>query len=148
MKLTPIGVIHSPYKQKGDAPTQGRKKENSFRIEVFEEYTPCLKDIETASHLIVLYWADKADRNVQQTNTPHDDKPHGVFATRSPNRPNPINLNIVDLVSREGNILHVKGMDALDRSPLLDLKPYSSDIDSIPNARIGWRTGNNDNGNS
>lgn len=78
MILKPIGIIHSPYKAKEDAPTQGRLKENTFRIEVFLEYLPCLKDIETASHVIVLYWADKADRTIQQTNTPFDDKPHGT----------------------------------------------------------------------
>jgi len=139
MLLKQIGLIHSPYKGKGDAPTQGRLKDDTFRIEVFPEYVSCLKDVETASHLFVLYWADKADRTVQQTNTPFDDKPHGVFATRSPNRPNPINLTIVDLLSREENILIVKGMDALDKSPLIDIKPYSSEVDCIAHAKLGWR---------
>lgn len=139
MILKPIGIIHSLYKTKGDAPTQGRLQNNTFQIEVYQEYLPCLKDIETASHLIVFYWADKADRTIQQTNTPFDTKPHGVFATRSPNRPNPINFNVVDLISREGNILHVKGMDALDKSPLIDLKPYNSEIDSIPDSKLGWK---------
>jgi tRNA-Thr(GGU) m(6)t(6)A37 methyltransferase TsaA len=139
MILNPIGVIYSPYKFKGDAPTQGRLRDDIFRIEVFFEYWSCLKDIEAASHLFVLYWADKADRTIHQAITPFDDKPHGVFATRSPNRPNPINICIADLISREGNILIVKGMDALDKSPLIDLKPYSSEIDCIAHAKLGWR---------
>ncbi|OPL10257.1 MAG: tRNA-Thr(GGU) m(6)t(6)A37 methyltransferase TsaA [Firmicutes bacterium ML8_F2] len=139
MFLKPIGTIYSPYKKKEDAPSQGRLKENTFQVKVFEEYLPCMKDLETASHLIVLYWADQADRDIMQTNTPFDDKPHGVFATRSPNRPNPINFNVVDLIRREGNTLYVKGMDALDNSPLLDIKPYSSEVDSIPNSKLGWR---------
>jgi tRNA-Thr(GGU) m(6)t(6)A37 methyltransferase TsaA len=137
--LKSVGIIHSPYKTKRDAPIQGRLRNDTFKIEVYKEYLPCLKDIETASHLIVLYWADKADRTVKQTNTPFDTKPHGVFATRSPNRPNPINFNVVELISREGNILFVKGMDALDKSPLIDLKPYNSEIDSIPNSKLGWK---------
>lgn len=138
MNLKSIGVVHSPYKSGNDAPRQGNLKNDIFRIEVFQEFTSCLKDIETASHLIVLYWADKADRSVQQTRTPFGAAQHGVFATRSPNRPNPINLNVVELISREDNILIVKGMDALDQSPLVDLKPYSSEIDSIVNAKLGW----------
>lgn len=139
MNLKPIGTIYSPYKKKEDAPTQGRLKENTFQIKVFEEYLLCMKDLETASHLIVLYWADQANRDIMQTITPFDDIPHGVFATRSPNQPNPINLNVVDLISREGDTLYVKGMDALDSSPLIDIKPYSSEIDSIPNSQLGWR---------
>ncbi len=139
LHLKPIGIIHSPYKKKEDAPTQGKLKENKFEIEIYEEYIPALKDIETATHLIVLYWADKADRAILQTNTPFDNKPHGVFATRSPNRPNPINFDVVKLISRQDNILIVKNMDALDKSPLIDLKPYSADIDSIIDARLGWR---------
>ncbi|MFO7952540.1 MAG: tRNA (N6-threonylcarbamoyladenosine(37)-N6)-methyltransferase TrmO [Bacillota bacterium] len=141
MILKPVGVIHSPYKTKAEAPNQGRKNENASRIEVYQEYSSCLKDIETATHLIVLYWADQADRTVQQTSTPYDDKPHGIFATRSPSRPNPINFSVVDLISREGNILIVKGLDALDGSGLVDLKPYSSEVDSIPDAKLGWRNG-------
>ena len=99
MKLKSIGVVHSPYKSGRDAPRQGNLKDHLFRIEIFQEFTPCLKDIETASHLIVLYWADKADRSVQQTRTPFGTALHGVFATRSPDRPNPINLDVVELIA-------------------------------------------------
>ncbi len=140
MRLERIGIIHSPYKTKEDTPRQGKLKENTFKIEVFQDFLPCLKDAETASHLIVLYWADKADRTIQQVNTPFDNKPHGVFATRSPNRPNPINLNVVEVISREDNVLIVNGMDALDQSPLIDLKPYSSELDCIINAKLGWKS--------
>lgn len=139
MNLRSIGIIHSPYKVRGDAPSQGRLHGEVFTIEVFDEYALALKDTETATHFFVMYWADKADRSIQQTNTPHDDKPHGVFATRSPNRPNPINLGIAELIERKGNILVVKGLDALDQSPLIDLKPYSSKIDSVLDAKVGWR---------
>ena len=94
--------------------------------------------METASHLIILYWCDRADRETLVVNTPWDDKPHGVFATRSPARPNPIAFDIVDLVSRKENKLIVKGMDALDNSPVIDIKPYDSRIDSIADAKVGW----------
>jgi len=137
MKLKPIGVIHSPYAERGDAPFQGRMESLESKVEVFEEFAPALKDVEHASHLFILYWADKADREILQTNTPHDtDKSvlHGVFATRSPNRPNPINLGIVDLVRREENVLIVKGLDALDQSTLVDIKPYHSKLDAIVDA--------------
>ena len=141
MILKPVGVIHSPYKTKDEAPNQGRKERNTSKVEVYQEFHSCLKDIETATHLIVLYWADQADRTVQQTSTPYDDKPHGVFVTRSPSRPNPINFSVVDLINREGNILTVQGLDALDGSMLLDLKPYSPGIDSVPDAKLGWMDG-------
>ncbi len=139
MNLEPIGIIHSPYKKTGDAPHQGRmKQEDVFQIEVFQKFTPGLKDLETASHIIVLYWLDKADRERLLVKTPWEEEPHGVFATRSPARPNPIAFDVADLMEVRGNILLVKGMDALEGSPLIDIKPYSSKTDSIPEARLGW----------
>ncbi|MBZ4687912.1 MAG: hypothetical protein PWQ96_690 [Clostridia bacterium] len=138
MKLKQIGIIHSPYKEKSAAPPQGRMKEDTFEIEILSQFADGLKDIETATHLIILYWLDRAERDKLIANTPWDDEPHGVFATRSPARPNPIAFDIVDLVKREGNKLYVKGMDALDQSPLLDIKPYNSRTDAIPDAKLGW----------
>lgn len=95
--------------------------------------------METVTHLIVLYWCDRADRSRLHATPPIDNKSHGVFATRSPNRPNPIALDIARLVERKENKLIVSGMDALDGSPILDLKPYSPEIDCILDARVGWR---------
>ncbi|KJS79761.1 MAG: S-adenosyl-L-methionine-binding protein [Peptococcaceae bacterium BICA1-8] len=138
MELKTIGIIHSPYKEKGDAPPQGRMNMDLFEVEIFEDYIPGLKDIETATHLIMLYWCDRAGRDILIANTPWDSEPHGVFATRSPQRPNPIAFDIVDLVEKKANILVVKGMDALDKSPLLDIKPYNAHTDSIPDAKLGW----------
>ncbi len=138
LEVKPIGVIHTPYKNRKEAPRQGRFSKDICVIEIFKEYEDGLKDVETCSHLIVLYWLDRADRRVLQTLTPHDDKVHGVFATRSPNRPNPIGFAVVELIERRKNILRVRGLDALDGTPLLDIKPYSSEIDSISGARIGW----------
>ncbi len=105
---------------------------------MFEDYEPALLDVERCSHLIVLYWQDRANRSILQTRTPWGPEVHGVFATRSPNRPNPVGLCVVKLVEREGRFLKVRGMDALDGSPLIDIKPYSPQIDSVQDARIGW----------
>lgn len=137
-RVRPIGVIRSPYKEKGEAPHQGRYSERVCEVEVFEEFAEGLKDIETCSHLILLYWLDRSKRDVLVAKTPHDTKPHGVFATRSPNRPNPIGFCVVRLLGREGRVLKVVGIDALDGTPLLDIKPYSGEVDAFPEARIGW----------
>ena len=137
-RLKIIGVIHTPYKTIESAPYQGRFADEVCKIEVFKEYERGLKDIEQASHLIVLYWLDKANREVLLEHTPHDTNIHGVFATRSQNRPNPIGFSVVELIERKGNILKIKGIDALDKTPLLDIKPYSSEIDAVSGVRIGW----------
>jgi tRNA-Thr(GGU) m(6)t(6)A37 methyltransferase TsaA len=135
MQLQPIGVIHSPYKERRDAPRQGRLSENKITIEVFPEFADGLKEIDRASHVYIIYWGDRSDREVLQSPTPFSDgNLVGVFASRSPNRPNPIALCVADLIGREENILTVSGVDALDGSPLLDIKVYSPQIDSFPDA--------------
>lgn len=140
-RLTQIGIVRSPYKDRADAPFQGKHRDDESTLEILEDFEQALLDIEKCSHLIVLYWQDRADRSVLQTRTPWGPEVHGVFATRSPNRPNPIGLCVVELLKREGRSLRVKGMDALDGSSLVDIKPYSSGIDSVEGASIGWRGG-------
>ena len=132
--LKQIGVIHSPYREQKDAPSQGRHADAESTLEVFREYESALLDIERCSHLIVLYWQDKANRTTLQTRTPWGPEIHGVFATRSPNRPNPIGFCVVELLDRNGTILKVRGMDAIDCSPLIDIKPYFPQIDSAHHA--------------
>lgn len=138
LNLKPIGVIHSPYKSLKDAPYQGGVVETICEVEVFKEYEEGLKDIDGCSHLILLYWLHKADRSRLIVYPPYDLKPHGVFATRAPHRPNPIGFCIAKLVERKGNILKVKGLDAIDGTPLIDIKPFSPKLDFIPDARIEW----------
>jgi len=138
IEVRPIGLIRSPYKKNGEAPHQGRFSEDISELEVFPEFEEGLKDIETCSHLIVLYWLDRAKRDKLTAIPPHDGKEHGVFATRSPNRPNPIGFAVVKLLERNGRFLKVKWLDALDGTPVLDIKPYSSAIDSVEDAKIGW----------
>jgi len=139
VELQPIRLIHSPYREKKDAPFQGRHEMKDSTIEIFEAYESGLLDIDRCTHLYVLYWQDKGDRTVLQTKTPWGPDIHGIFSTRSPNRPNPIGLCVVDFLEREGRLVKVKGLDALDGSPLLDLKPYSAPIDAFPDAWVGWR---------
>lgn len=136
--LIPIGEVHSKYKERKDAPHQGRHQDDVSTLEVFEPYEPGLKDVERCSHLIVLYLQDRGDREKLQTRTPWGPEVRGVFATRSPNRPNPIGICTVELIERKGRLLTVRWLDALDGSPLLDIKPYSPGVDAAPEATVGW----------
>ena len=151
-ELKPIGTIHTPYKKDGDVPYQAYKSKDVGEIEVFKEYEEGLKDIEGFSHLIILYMFHKSvKRSVKRKYflnslgllvKPYlDDTPRGLFATRSPNRPNPIGLTIVELLERKGNILKVRGIDMLDGTPLLDIKPYVPKFDHKANVKIGWLKG-------
>lgn len=137
MQLNPVGVIHTLYKERGQAPRQGRLSENEATLEIFPPFAPALKGIERCSHLIVLYWGDRANREVLQSPTPFSEAPVGVFASRSPNRPNPIAFCVADLIRSEGNRLIVRGVDALDGSPLLDIKAYVPALDCVPEAAAG-----------
>jgi len=137
-EVKPIGIIRTPYKRLEDAPYQGRFSKDICEIEVFKEYEEGLKDVETCTHLIILYWLDRARRDVLIACPPHDRKIHGVFATRSPNRPNPIGFSVVELIERKGNVLKIKGIDAIDGTPLIDIKPYFPEIDAVTDAKVGW----------
>lgn len=138
MELKSIGIIHTPYKSRDQAPRQGRLADDVCEIEVHEEYARGLKDLDM-SHLIVLYWLDQADREKLNAVRPQDGRELGVFASRSPDRPNPIALDIVEILSVDKNMIKVRGMDALDGSILLDIKPYSPKIDCIQGAKDGQR---------
>jgi tRNA-Thr(GGU) m(6)t(6)A37 methyltransferase TsaA len=130
--IRPIGYVRSPYKEKEDAPQQGRLSDTVSEIVIDEHYLSGLEGVEKRSHLIVLSWFDRADRTLLRATPPHRKVEHGVFATRSPDRPNPVAFSVVDLLGRDGNILRVRGLDALDGTPIVDIKPYSSDIDCVP----------------
>jgi tRNA (adenine37-N6)-methyltransferase len=131
LEIVPIGVIRSPYRVEGDAPHQGRPSPTTSEIEIFPEYADGLRDIAERPHLIVLYWLDRAERGTLMAVPPYSKKEHGVFATRSPDRPNPIGLAVVDLLSIDGARLTVRGLDAFDGTPVLDIKPYSPEIDCV-----------------
>ncbi len=138
-EIEPIGIIHSPYKVKEDCPIQGRARpDGTGWIEVRPEYAEGLKDIETFSHLFLLYRFDRAGAIELSRPTFLDDTPHGVFASRHPCRPNGIGLSVVKLDRREENILHVSRIDVLDGTPLIDIKPYVPKFDIIEEATNGW----------
>jgi len=136
----PIGTVHSPYTATREIPKGlGAEHRTEGKIEIFPEYEEGLQDIEGFSHLYVLWVFDRAGALPQTWvgTPPADDRPHGVFATRSPRRPNPIGLTVVELLGREGTRLRVRGLDMLDGTPVLDLKPYLSSV--APEAlRRGW----------
>ena len=142
MELHPIGIIHSPHATKDACPIQPvYSSEAEGRVEVFEEYAAGLKDVETFSHLYLLYLFDRAGESKLVRRTFLDDVPHGIFASRHLCRPNGIGVSIVRLERREANILIVAGADILDGTPLIDIKPYIPYSDAFPDAKAGWLEG-------
>jgi tRNA (adenine37-N6)-methyltransferase len=136
--LQPIGYVRSPYKNTRDIPRGlGAKHEAEGVLEVKQELEPGLTDIEGFSHLFVIWAFDRSQGFELLGTPPSDNRPHGVFATRSPRRPNPIGLTVVELLRREGPRLHVRGIDMLDGTPIFDIKPYLSNIPS-EQLRRGW----------
>jgi tRNA-Thr(GGU) m(6)t(6)A37 methyltransferase TsaA len=136
----PIGIVHSPYTATRQVPKGlGAEHDAEGTIEIFPEYEAGLQDIEGFSHLYVLWVFDRAGALPETWvgTPPADDRPHGVFATRSPRRPNPLALTVVEFLRREGRLLSVRGVDMLDGTPVLDLKPYLSNIPA-EKLRRGW----------
>jgi tRNA-Thr(GGU) m(6)t(6)A37 methyltransferase TsaA len=134
----PIGYVSSPYKTTEEIPKGlGAKHEAEGALEILPEFEAGLTDVEGFSHLIVLWVFDRAEGFELLGTPPSDNRPHGVFATRSPRRPNPIGLTVVELMGREGRRLHVRGVDMLDRTPILDIKPYLSNV-APEQLRRGW----------
>lgn len=134
----PIGFVSSPYKETREIPKGlGAKHDADGVLEILPEFEAGLTDIEGFSHLIVLWEFDRSEGFALLGAPPSDDRPHGVFATRSPRRPNPIGLTIVELLRREGCALHVRGVDMLDGTPVLDIKPLLSSIPA-EKLRRGW----------
>ncbi len=134
----PIGFVHSPYQNTAEIPKGlGARHEADGMLEILPEFEPGLRDIEGFSHLFVLWTFDRSQGFELLGTPPSDNQPHGVFATRSPRRPNPIGLTVVELLAREGRRLQVRGVDMLDGTPILDIKPYLSII-SPEKLRRGW----------
>jgi tRNA (adenine37-N6)-methyltransferase len=134
----PIGFVSSPYKEAGEvARGLGAKHDVDGRLKILPQFEAGLTDIEGFSHLIVLWEFDRSQGFQLLGMPPSDNRQHGVFATRSPYRPNPIGMTTVELLRREGANLHVRGVDMLDGTPILDIKPYLS---SIPQEKLrrGW----------
>ncbi|HEY7384389.1 MAG TPA: tRNA (N6-threonylcarbamoyladenosine(37)-N6)-methyltransferase TrmO [Beijerinckiaceae bacterium] len=135
-----IGRIGTPWRSRRDCPKNSAESDAVCTIALDPRYGEGLKDLETASHVIVLYWMDRAPRNLVLQKPHHYGETRGVFALRSPARPNPIALSVAELVSIEGPRLKVRGLDCLDGTPLLDLKPYFASTDARPAAMVGWHS--------
>jgi tRNA-Thr(GGU) m(6)t(6)A37 methyltransferase TsaA len=134
----PIGHVRSPFKDTQAIPKGlGAKHEEEGVLEILPEFEAGLTDIEGFSHLIILWEFDRSQGFELLGAPPSDNRPHGVFATRSPRRPNPIAFTTVELLRRDGRRLHVRGVDMLDGTPILDIKPYLSSI-PMEKLRRGW----------
>lgn len=139
--IQPIGLIHSPITSPQNAPIQpGGASKLEGKVELYPEYTPGLEDLEGFSHIYLLYRFHLARRTELSVTPFMDTVPRGVFSTRSPLRPNHIGISIVRLISREDNILHICGVDTVDQTPLLDIKPYIHAFDGVEESRSGWMT--------
>jgi tRNA-Thr(GGU) m(6)t(6)A37 methyltransferase TsaA len=134
----PIGFVSSPYKDGSEIPKGlGVKHEAEGVLNILPEFEKGLTDIEGFSHLFVIWEFDRSDGFDLLGSPPFENRPHGVFATRSPRRPNPIGLTVVELHRLDGRELHVRGVDMLDGTPILDIKPYMSGIPP-EKLRRGW----------
>jgi tRNA-Thr(GGU) m(6)t(6)A37 methyltransferase TsaA len=133
-----IGRIHTPWKERKDCPKNARESDAVCTVELDPRFRDGLKDIESCTHLVLLYWMDKAPRNLVLQVPGHYGTQHGTFALRSPARPNPIAMSVVKLLKVEGNKLSAVGLDCLDGTPLVDIKPYFASTDAVPEAVVGW----------
>ena len=136
----PIGVIHSEHLAVEETPIQPvYAKGCKGQAEIFAEFADGLRDLEGFSHIYLIYHFHRAGPARPMVKPFLQDVERGVFATRTPCRPNAIGLSVVELVRREGNVLHLDGVDILDGTPLLDIKPYTTKFDLVETARNGWQ---------
>ncbi|MBU1163682.1 MAG: tRNA (N6-threonylcarbamoyladenosine(37)-N6)-methyltransferase TrmO [Proteobacteria bacterium] len=141
MEITyqPIGIIHSPFKTIKGMPIQPSGAESiKGKVEIYQEFIEGLKDLDGFSHIILIYHFHKVAESKLTVIPFLDSKPHGVFSTRAPLRPNHIGLSIVKLLKIENNSLHIENVDILDGTPLLDIKPYVPEFDSCKVTSVGW----------
>jgi tRNA-Thr(GGU) m(6)t(6)A37 methyltransferase TsaA len=145
MKITfkPIGVVHSPFKELKNMPIQPTGcKGVEGEIEIFPEFSPGLQDLDGFSHIFVIYFLHKVQGWKSKVIPFLDTQERGIFSTRSPVRPNPIGLSVLEIKAVNGNRIMVNNTDILDGTPVLDIKPFVPQFDQPENTRIGWLTGN------
>jgi tRNA-Thr(GGU) m(6)t(6)A37 methyltransferase TsaA len=133
-----IGRIRTPWTRREECPKNARESGAVCTVEVDPRYAAALKGVESCSHLIVLYWMDKSRRDLVLQVPRHYGETRGTFALRSPARPNPIAMSVVTLLQVSDSRLSVVGIDCLDGTPLIDIKPYFASTDSVPDAFVGW----------
>ena len=142
IEFQPIGIIHSPLKTLGRNPVQPSFSDIEGTIEIFEDYQEGLKDVEGFEYIICLTYFHLVKTPVRLQSTTHwDNVKHGIFAIRSPWRPNPIGFSVLKLLGLEKNILRVKNLDLIDQTPVLDIKPFIPSIDNRETDKIGWIKG-------
>jgi tRNA-Thr(GGU) m(6)t(6)A37 methyltransferase TsaA len=141
--LRPIGVLRTPFERLADCPRNPRQLDPApeCQVCVFPEFAPGLSGLEGLSHLILLYWLDRAERSSLIIHPPFDPTPRGVFSTRAPTRPNPIGLSVVSFEGFADEVtLRVRYLDCVNGTKLIDIKPYLPTTDSEPDAKMGWLT--------
>jgi tRNA-Thr(GGU) m(6)t(6)A37 methyltransferase TsaA len=136
-----IGRIRTPWQTRDQCPKNGRESDAVCTIAVDPRWAEGLRGLETVSHVLVLYWMDQARRDLVVQAPRHYAEQRGTFALRSPVRPNPIAASVVRLTRLSGNTLEVVGLDCIDGTPLLDIKPYFASTDAVPDATVGWHAG-------
>ncbi len=142
IQFKPIGIVHSPFRDKEDVKRERHRDEKGFsdikgEVEIYPEFSQGLEDIDGFSHLVVIFAFHKSPSGHLKAHPPFDRKERGVFATRSPHRPNPIGMTVVRFHGRSGSSLHISGFDMIEGTPVLDIKPYTR-RDLKPDARFGW----------
>jgi len=141
LSLTPIGVVHSPFTEKMQAPRQPNTPQAAAgTVELFKgrDFEHALEDLTTFRYVWLIFWFDQSEGWRPKVLPPRSEKRRGVFATRSPHRPNPLGMSLVELTGIDGLVLSVKGLDLLEGTPVLDIKPYIPYADSRPDADHGW----------
>jgi tRNA-Thr(GGU) m(6)t(6)A37 methyltransferase TsaA len=136
-----IGRIRTPWRQREQCPKNGRESDAVCTVELDPRWAEGLSGLETTSHVWLVYWMDQARRDLVLQSPLHYAEQRGTFALRSPVRPNPIAVAVARLLRIEGATLSVVGLDCLDNTPLLDIKPYFASTDSVPDASVGWHAG-------
>jgi tRNA (adenine37-N6)-methyltransferase len=136
--IKPIGVIHTPFIDKTQTPIQPTRSRELGQVEVYPEYAEGLRDLECFSHIFLLYVFHCSKGYSLRVQPFLDDQLHGLFATRYPYRPNPIGLSVVRLLAQHENILDIEGVDMLEGTPLLDIKPYVPEFDVRTEVETGW----------
>jgi tRNA-Thr(GGU) m(6)t(6)A37 methyltransferase TsaA len=134
-----IGRIRTPWTRREQCPKNARESGAVCTLDVDPRFAMGLQGVESCSHLLALYWMDKSRRDLVLQAPRHYGELHGTFSLRSPARPNPIAASVVRLQAVSGNQLSVVGLDCLDGTPLIDIKPYFASTDSVPDAVVGWR---------
>jgi len=133
-----IGHLRTPWTRRSDCPKNARESDALCTVELNPAYEPALQNLQGTSHVWLLYWMDRSPRDLLVQVPKHYGEGRGTFALRSPARPNPIAMSAVKLIAIDGNKLTVSGLDCLDGTPLLDIKPYFASTDSLPDAVVGW----------